>query len=115
MKNFIKKLFTFEVPSQRENFIIEDKDEHIGYDVRYEDYDKKEEKVSKNYDENLQYIKKRFSYPQNNDVVIRNIKLKGDIRAFLVFYDGMVDTQAVDLAVVETLQKLPLLSKEKIP
>ena len=115
MKNFIKKLFTFEVPSKRENFIIEDKDKCIEYDVRYEDYDKKEKKVSKNYDENLQYIKKRFSYPQNNDVVIRNIKLKGDIRAFLVFYDGMVDTQAVDLAVVETLQKLPLLSKEKIP
>ncbi len=114
MKNLIKKLFTFEVPSQRENFVITDREESVKYDVRFEDFEKKEDLVSKDYEFNLNYIKKRFSYPQNNDVVIRNIKLKGDIRAFLVFYDGMVDTQAVDLAVVETLQKLPLLSKDKI-
>ena len=115
MKNILKKLLLFEVPAKREEFVIDKKEENVEYDVRYEDFDKENPQVSDNYDKNLQYIKTRFSYPENNDVVIRNIRLKGDIRAFLVFYDGMTDTKMIDLAVVETLQKLPLLSKDKIP
>lgn len=115
MKNILKKLLLFEVPAKREEFVIDKKEENVEYDVRYEDFNKENPQVSDDYDKNLQYIKTRFSYPENNDVVIRNIRLKGDIRAFLVFYDGMTDTKMIDLAVVETLQKLPLLSKDKIP
>ena len=115
MKNILKKLLLFEVPAKREEFVIDKKEDNVEYDVRYEDFNKENTQVSDDYDKNLQYIKTRFSYPENNDVVIRNIRLKGDIRAFLVFYDGMTDTKMIDLAVVETLQKLPLLSKDKIP
>ncbi len=114
MKKFLKKLFTFEVPAENELFIMNDKSNIVKYDVRYEEKDKKEDIISKNYDYNLEYIKYKFSYPENNDVVIRNLNLKGNIRAFLVFYDGMVATDMVDLAVVETLQKIPLMTEEKI-
>lgn len=114
MKNILKKIFTFEVPTENNKFIIKNESDSVLYDVRKEEQDKKEEVLSKNYDLNLEYIKYRFSYPENNDVVIRNIKLKGNIRAFLIFYDGMVDTDMVDLAIVETLQKIPLFSDEKV-
>lgn len=115
MKNILKKLLTFEVPSESESFVINDKTNTVNYDIRCEEQDKKEDIVSENYDYNLEYIKYKFSYPDNNDVVIRKINLKGDIRAFLVFYDGMVATDMVDLAIVETLQKIPFLIDEKIP
>ena len=115
MKNILKKLLTFEVPNESESFVINDKTNTVNYDIRCEEQDKKEDIVSENYDYNLEYIKYKFSYPDNNDVVIRKINLKGDIRAFLVFYDGMVATDMVDLAIVETLQKIPFLIDEKIP
>ena len=114
MKNIIKNIFTFEVPTENKKFIIKNDSNSVLYDVRKEEQDKKDEILSKDYDSNLKYIKHRFSYPDNNDVVIRNIKLKGNIRAFLVFYDGMVDTDMVDLAIVETLQKIPLFLDEKV-
>ena len=76
MKNILKKIFTFEVPTENNKFIIKNESDSVLYDVRKEEQDKKEEVLSKNYDLNLEYIKYRFSYPENNDVVIRNIKLK---------------------------------------
>lgn len=114
MKNIIKRIFTFEAPAKSENFIIEERKSAVNYDVRCEKFDTVDELVSINYDYNLKYIENRFSYPENNDVVIRKINLKGNIRAFIVFYDGMVDTDMVDLAIVEALQKLPFLSEEEI-
>lgn len=114
MKNILKKIFTFEVSSKREEFIIDKKNILIDYDVRTEDKDISHEKVSKDYKYNLEYIEKRFSYPENNDVVIRKLKLRGDIPAFIVFYDGMVAGSAVDLSIVETLQKMPFIMDEKV-
>ena len=115
MNNIIKKLFTFEVPARAQEFIINDKNNTIAYDVRQEEENKKEDLVSKDYDYNLKFIENTFSYPQNNDVVIRKINLKGNIRAFLVFYDGMVNMNMVDISIVETLQKIPFIIDEEIP
>lgn len=114
MKNLLKRLFLFEEPRKSKDFIIEEKPQNIGYDVRREEWDKPHERVSCDYEYNLQTIEKRFDIPKNNDVVLRKIKLKGGIRAFLVFYDGMVDGNAVDTAIVETLLKIPFISGEKI-
>lgn len=114
MKNIMKKILFFSVPSEKEKFIIENEENSIAYDVRKEEFDKKEDIVSKDYNYNLEYIKKRFCYPKNNDVVIRTLNLKGNIPAFLVFYDGMVSSNAVDLSIVETLQKIPFFADGKI-
>ncbi|MCC8169025.1 MAG: spore germination protein, partial [Oscillospiraceae bacterium] len=69
--------------------------------------------VSENIDENLAYMKKVFTYPINNDVVIREIRIKENRRAFLIFIDGMVATDLIDSAIIETLQKLPYFSDEE--
>jgi len=91
MKNIIKKIFTFQVPTEKENFIIEKEEDSVDYDVRNEEFDEEDKIVSENYNINLEYIKKRFSYPENNDFVIRKLNLKGNIRAFIIFYDGIID------------------------
>lgn len=113
MKNVVKKIFTFEVPNEKESFIIEEKENTIEYDIR-KNSENKEELVSTDYNYNLEYIKKRFSYPENNDFVIRKLTLKGNISAFIIFYDGMVSASMVDLSIVETLQKMPFIMDDKI-
>ena len=38
----------------------------------------KEFKISRNLEENIEYIRKKFDIPKNNDIVVRNIMLKGN-------------------------------------
>ena len=113
MKNIIKKMLTFEVPEEKERFIIKEEENVIKYDIR-KNKEIKDEFVSTDYNYNLEYIKNRFSYPENNDFVIRKLNLKGNVPAFIIFYDGMVSASMVDLSIVETLQKMPFIMDEKI-
>lgn len=108
----INKLLFFSKPIENDIFELKEKENKINYDVRN---DKQEEipPISKNIEDNYQYIKKRFSYPDNNDVVIRKFLIKGERKCFIVFYDGMVDTQAVDQDIIKTLLAIPLLSEEE--
>lgn len=62
--------------------------------------------ISSNFDENLNYMKYRYNSLINSDVVIREFKLianNSEYKAFLIFIDGMVDTQVVNNAVLKPL------------
>ncbi len=109
--NKIKQFFTFDMPQEEKTFVLNKNDSHIIYDIRS---DKKEQKIeiSKNYDDNIKYIKKRFDCPKNNDVVIKEIKIFDKTKAFLIHYDGMVDSVAVDYGVISPLLEIPKLSDE---
>ena len=109
LKNFLKNIFLFSTPSQEETFILNKDENTIEYDVR-KDTLPKEEKVFKRYEDNLSYLEKRFSVPENNDVIIRKIKIFKNTKAFIVFYEGMVLTNIVDLAIIEPLLKIPQIS-----
>ena len=107
MKQLLKKIFLFQEPEQEDTFILEKR-------LVEEEKDQSYYVISNRLKDNLQYIKNRFRCPDNNDIVIRNISLKGDRKAFLVLIDGMTDSKIVDLAVIETLLHLPLISDEMI-
>ncbi len=109
--NKIKRFFIFDMPKEEKTFVLNKNDSHIIYDIRS---DKKEQKVeiSKNYDENINYIKKRFDCPKNNDVVIREIEIFKKTKAFLIHYDGMTDSVAVDYGVISPLLEIPKLSDD---
>ena len=63
LKQFMKKLILFNIPTDTEDFILKDNKQNIAYDVRTDNlYPPPQEKVSANIDENLSYIKKRYSY-----------------------------------------------------
>lgn len=56
--------------------------------------------------ENLDYIKTKYNYLINSDVVIRDFTLlsnKQEYSAFLIFIDGLVDTQIVNNSVLKPL------------
>ncbi len=107
---FLKKMLTYTPEPQSEKFVLSENDE-LEYDVR------REKKVEKNYvsesiEENLSYMRKRFNVPLNNDVVIRELKMKCGISAFIVFYDGMVDGKTVNNNIIKSLLELPYVRDE---
>ena len=107
--NKIKKLLLFHSQPENSDFILKNQEEIVKYDIRNENKNQAHY-ITNNYDENLKIIEKIFSYPNNNDFVIRKIKILENTRAFLIFFDGMVDTQAVDLAIIKPLLELPRIS-----
>lgn len=69
--------------------------------------------ISRHLDRNLNYIKMRFDFPKNNDVVIRELVLGKKTRAFVVFYDGMCDGTSINNGIIKPLLELPLIADEK--
>lgn len=112
LKKF-KNIFTFDL-DYKDDFKLESNNNYTEYDVRNEKKEEEKKYVSENIEENLSYMKKCFSYPINNDIIIREMKLKENRKAFLVFIDGMVDTDMVDLAIIECLQKLPYFQDDEV-
>ena len=65
-----------------------------------------EEKIFPSINENLDYIKVRFNTLINNDIVIREFSLKCEnknYKAFLLFIDGMVDSNLINDYVLKAL------------
>lgn len=111
----ILKYIMFTPDKSNKEFFLKEEEKTAEYDVRRENTKTTEnDLVSSNIEENLAYIKERFVYPVNNDIVIRQIRLKNDRSAFLVFIDGMVVTNMVDLAIIKTLQEIPYYSDDDI-
>ncbi len=110
----IKKIFTFNDNTLKDEFILTRPEPLAKYDVRTESSGAEKIYVFGNIEENLAYIKKRFTYPINNDVVIREIAMKGRRRAFVIFIDGMVTTSSVNEAVIKSMQELPYFADDEI-
>lgn len=71
-------------------------------------------KVSKKLSDNIAYLKQRYTVPESADVVIRefHITINGKtIPTCIVFIDGMINTDILDMAI---LQPLMLLSNMDI-
>lgn len=111
----LKKMLFFQKPVEGDLFTLEEQQNDIKYDVRtQETIDVSQVKVDPNLETNFNYLKSRFSYPKNNDFVMRRIAMRGARKCFLIFYDGMVSTDAMNLAIINTLQELPLFTDEEL-
>ena len=111
----LKQFFLFEPPAQEKTFYLKTQENGTEYDVRNEKTENTaSDTVSQSYDENIAYVKKRFTYPINNDIIIREIKMREDRKAFVVFIDGMVNGDAVDLSVIKTLLEIPYFTDDEI-
>jgi len=106
IKDKLKTMLLFKTPETDSEFILREKNSRIKYDVRKEQ-EAEILYVSDSYEKNLAYIEKKFSYPDNNDVVIRKLTIFKDTKAFLIFYDGMVSTDSIDFALIKPLLEIP--------
>lgn len=110
--NVLKKIFVYTPKGKPEKFILSE-DKKPEFDIR-EDKKVKRDYVSDNIEENLSYLRRRFNSPLNNDVVIREISLKNNVKAFIVFYDGMVSTESVNNNIIKSLLELPYIADGKL-
>lgn len=99
--NILKKLFTFTPASKADAFSLSN-DETTEFDVR-EEKNVEKNYVSTNIEENLAYIRKRYNIPLNDDVILREIVLKDGRQAFVIFFEGMVNSQAIDDYIIKSL------------
>lgn len=105
----LKNLIKFHVPEEYEPFSLEMPSVKPVYDVRKEIVSHETLRPSKNIEDNFEYMKNRYSLPMNSDIVIRRIMLKCGIKCFLMFVDGIVDTDIMDKCVIGPLLSLPEL------
>lgn len=110
----LKKIFLYNTPSEEESFILKEEKSTVEYDVRTENLQPPPiATVSRSIEENLDYIKKRFSVPDNSDIVIRKLKVcSKDVsrRAFVVYIDGMASGSTVNQSVIQ-----PLIQQSHLP
>lgn len=63
--------------------------------------------VVKNLQTNLDIIKSEFNYPINCDLIIREFKILRQIKAFIVYIDGMVDNTFISNYILRQLMRMP--------
>lgn len=84
-----------------------DKNSYIENDIEDKSsYAYQEGKVSTSLKENLEFIQSAFSMPKNFDFVLREFKIHtadGYIDAFLIFYDGLVNTDLINRDILNPL------------
>lgn len=109
--NILKELFAFTPKSKPDRFTLS-KEENVDFDIR------REKTIEKNYvfdsiEKNIAYMRDRYNVPQNNDVVIREIGLNDGKKAFVMFFEGMVDSQAIDEYIIKSLIELSYLKEDR--
>ena len=114
MINKLKRIFEFVPPNAEASFTVKKPDQNVDYDIRKEKKPTPTPMVSTDIEKNLSYIKERFSVPLNNDIVIRQLRMKNDRRAFVIFIEGMVNTELVSDSVIKTMQEIPYFTDGEI-
>lgn len=60
-------------------------------------------KISPDLNATLEELKKKFSWPKNQDIIIREFKIGQQISAAIVFIDGMIDKKTLNLSLLPRL------------
>lgn len=104
-KNILKKLFTWEVPNNYQ-FELPEKTENTESTVENTTNTTAEKDIFPSIDVNLEYLKTRYNFLINSDIVIREFNLlvqNRHYKAFLLFIDGMTDTDLINNYVLKPL------------
>ncbi len=106
-KNFVKSIFTY-TPEKEYNFNLSEDPSIDNKNVDKQNIETSEDttKIFQSSTVNLDYMKTKYNILINSDIVLREFILnaKGkQYKAFIVYIDGMVDSQIMDDFVLEPL------------
>ncbi len=110
--SLLRKLFAFTPPEKNTPFTLTEDSINPAYDVRKAESKSHPIDVFRDIQKNKDYIEKRFNFPHNNDVIVRDITLSGDTKTFLIFFDGMCDGTAINEGIIKALLELPIFNGE---
>lgn len=103
---FYNKFIKYTPAQNSDFFLTSETNEDVEKEPVVASRDVEPKDILSNYNENLNYMKYKYNSLINSDVVIREFSLianNGEYKAFLIFIDGMVDTQVVNSAVLKPL------------
>lgn len=103
-KNIFNKLFTWEVPNNYQ-FELPEKTDDTESTVK-NNANNVGKNIFSSIDVNLEYLKTRYNFFINSDIVIREFNLlvqNRQYKAFLLFIDGMTDTDLINNYVLKPL------------
>lgn len=110
ISTILKKIFLYNTPSESEDFILTKENTNIAYDVRKESLTPPPvDKVSYNIEENLEYIKNRYTLKENSDIVLRTFQVgteENPRRAFLIYIEGMASSTNIASSIIQPLIEL---------
>ena len=113
----LKKILFFSEPKKQEHFILkssknakngaagkESANDRIKKKIKEKmEEDKRahapSDKVAKDSDANLEYMKKVYSIPLNSDIIIREFMIlyrNKSVKAFIIFFDGLVNRELIN-------------------
>lgn len=106
-KNFVKSIFTY-TPEKEYNFNLSEDPSIDNKNMDKQNIETSEDttKIFQSSTVNLDYMKTKYNILINSDIVLREFILnaKGkQYKAFIVYIDGMVDSQIMDDFVLEPL------------
>ncbi len=108
--NYLKKFFIYSPPEKDIPFVLNAPKDQPEFDIRNRKQEPQPCTVYDSIEKNREYIAKRFDYPHNNDVVIRELMLNRDTKAFLIYYDGMTDGKDINNNIIKPLLELPIFN-----
>ena len=101
IKNFLTNIFKYEPKEPYDFSIINDKNEQV-----LEKDSLENNNIYNNLNVNLDYIKTRYNILINSDIILREFTLTArgkQYNAFILFIDGMVDSNIINDFVLESL------------
>lgn len=106
-KNFVKSIFTY-TPEKEYNFNLSEDSIIDNQNINTETLEKSEDntKIFQSVSVNLDYMRTKYNTLINSDIVLREftINAKGkQYNAFIVYIDGMVNSQLLDDFILEPL------------
>ncbi len=105
IKNLLNKFFLYNEPKNIYNFALP-KEQILNDDIPKENIE-----LKCNLDLNLKYLKEKYSYDINSDIIFRNFTLtikNKKITACLIFIDGMVNSELVNNFILRPLMMAPI-------
>ena len=118
LNNFLDKTFQFfKMDIEKEyNFSLEDENQNNNSNNAIINKNNNidlpnTDKIYQSIDVNIEYLKAKYNIPLNSDIILRefNLYIKNkQYKAFLLFIDGMIDTNLIDNFVLK-----PLMLKNK--
>ncbi|MGE5612991.1 MAG: spore germination protein [Bacillota bacterium] len=120
----LKKIILFTEPEKQEHFILKpsanEKNGDAGKESAQDGIEKRikekmeekqkkpapSDKVAKDLDANLEYMKKVYSIPLNSDIIIREFMIlhrNNPVKAFIIFFDGLVNREIINNYILKPL------------
>ena len=108
--SFCKNILLYKPQEIYDEASVETDNYNVQYDTRKQQEEIPPKEIASDISSNYKTICNIFSVPKNNDFIIKEFKIKGDIKCFLICYDGMSDMVSIDAYIIKSMLEIPYMA-----